>query len=74
MAKRWQQYIYKGWEIRASEEIKGWDLQPVFDNDENSEKWEEFYNNEMITFSTLKEAKAWVGTDEAKELKDKYNK
>lgn len=36
MAKRWQQYSYKGWEIRASQELDGWDLQPIFND---TEKW-----------------------------------
>lgn len=69
MAKGFREYVYKGWQIRASEYYGDWECQPAFDDDK---LWEKFINNELIRFSTLKEAKQWVGTDEAKELKNKY--
>ena len=74
MAKGFREYIYKGWQIRASTYYGDWECQPVFDDDEEGKKWESFCNNEEVRFDTLKEAKTWVGTEEAKILKEKYNK
>ena len=71
MAKGFREYIYKGWQIRASEYYGDWECQPAFYDDK---LWENFINNEEVRFRTLKEAKAWVSTDEAKKLKDKYSK
>lgn len=72
MAKGFREYIYKGWQIRASEYYGDWECQPSYGEDIN--KWENFCNNECITFKTLKEAKLWVGTEEAKIIKEKYDK
>lgn len=68
----YQQYLYKGWQVRASEYYGDWEVQPYWKDDIDGKKWENFCNNECIRFDTLKEAKAWVGTPEAKEIKDKY--
>lgn len=76
MRKAYREYIYNGWEIRASEYYNDWELQPTFDygNDEEkaTKQWENFCNNEEVRFKTLKEAKAWTKTPEADKLKVKY--
>lgn len=71
MAKGFRQYLYKGWQVRASEYYGDWECQPIF---EDLEKWENFINNEDVRFKTLKEAKSWVGTEEASKLKERYSK
>lgn len=74
MSKGFRQYIYKGWQVRASEYYGNWECQPSYSGENANELWENFVNNEYITFKTLKEAKAWVNTEEAKQLKKKYSK
>lgn len=74
MGKGFREYIYKGWQVRASVHYGDWECQPAYteEHDPLGSKWERFVNNENIRFDTLREAKAWVGTDEAKILKEKY--
>ena len=36
--------------------------------------YENFVNNEYITFNTLKECKQWILTSEAEEIKNKYTR
>lgn len=73
MGKGFREYLYKGWQVRASEYYDDWECQPYYKNDIESKKWENFCNNECIRFDTLKDAKSWVGTKEASELKKKYD-
>ena len=74
MAKGFRQYLYYGWQVRASEYYGDWECQPYYKDDKDGKKWENFCENEMIRFNTLKEAKAWAKTKEAQELRDKYSK
>ena len=74
MAKGFREYLYYGWQIRASEYYGDWECQPYYKDDIEGRKWENFCDNEMIRFKTLKECKVWVKTDEDKILKEKYNR
>ena len=33
MGRGWQQYLYKGWQVRASEYQGGWEVQPYWKDD-----------------------------------------
>lgn len=71
MAKGFREYSYKGWNLRASQGYGDWECEPIC---ETIEQWENFINNEEVRCRTLKEAKAWVSTEEARVLKEKYSK
>jgi hypothetical protein len=69
MNNAYREYQLNGWDIRASETYNDWEVQPVY---ETIEEWENFINNENVRFKRLAEAKKWVKTEEATELKNKY--
>lgn len=73
MKKAYREYLYKGWQIRASEYYNDWECQPYYKDDTEGKKWENFCNHEEVRFNTLKECKEWVKTEEAQKLKAKYN-
>lgn len=70
MNKAYKEYQLNGWNITASEYYNDWELSPCYGD--NIEAWETFVNNEDIRFKRLAEAKKWVKTKEAEELKNKY--
>lgn len=72
MNKAYREYTYNGWDIRASELYNNWEVQIKIKDESQISIWEEFCNKEYITFDTLKEAKAWTKTEEAKQLLIKY--
>ena len=72
MSISFQQYNYNGWEIRYSDYLQKWELNPIFIGEDYESKYDNFYNNEFIVFKTLKESKAWTKTQEAKDLLNKY--
>ena len=72
MGRAFQQYTYNGWEIRYSDYLKKWELNPIFRGEDYESKYDNFYNNEFIVFNTLKESKVWTKTQEAKDLLNKY--
>lgn len=73
MNKAYRDYKINNWVIIASEYYNDWELYPVFDNDPNCEKYDNFMNNEEIRFKKLSECKKFVKTKEAEELRNKYN-
>ena len=76
MKKAYRDYIYKGWNIRSSQHYNNWEVQPIFEGTEEqiNSLYENFVNNEYITFNTLKECKQWILTSEAEEIKNKYTR
>ena len=76
MKKAYRDYIYKGWNIRSSQHYNNWEVQPIFEGTEEeiNNLYENFVNNEYITFNTLKECKQWILTSEAEEIKNKYTR
>ena len=76
MKKAYRDYIYKGWNIRSSQYYNNWEIQPIFEGTEEeiNNLYENFVNNEYITFNTLKECKQWILTSEAEEIKNKYTR
>ena len=76
MKKAYKDYIYKGWNIRSSQYYNDWEVQPIFTGTEEqiNNLYENFINNECITFNTLKECKQWILTSEAEEIKIKYTR
>ena len=76
MKKAYKDYIYKGWNIRSSQYYNHWEVQPIFTGTEEqiNSLYENFVNNEYITFNTLKECKQWILTLEAEEIKNKYTR
>ena len=76
MKKAYKDYIYKGWNIWSSQYYNYWEAQPIFTGTEEqiNNLYENFVNNEYITFNTLKECKQWILTSEAKEIKNKYTR
>ena len=76
MKKAYRDYIYKGWNIRSSQYYNDWEVQPIFEGTEEeiNNLYENFVNNEYITFNTLKECKQWILTSEAEEIKNKYTR
>ena len=76
MKKAYRDYIYKGWNIRSSQYYNDWEVQPIFTGTEEqiNNLYENFINNECITFNTLKECKQWILTSEAEEIKIKYTR
>ena len=76
MKKAYRDYIYKGWNIRSSQYYNNWEVQPIFEGTEEqiNSLYENFVNNEYITFNTLKECKQWILTSEAEEIKNKYTR
>ena len=55
MGRAFQQYNCNGWEIRYSDYLKKWELNPIFRGENSDSKYDNFYNNEFIVFKTLKE-------------------
>ena len=76
MKKAYRDYIYKGWNIRSSQYYNNWEVQPIFEGTEEqiNSLYENFVNNEYITFNTLKECKQWILTSEAEEIKKYYTR
>ena len=76
MKKAYKDYTYKGWNIRSSQYYNNWEVQPIFAGTEEqiNNLYENFVNNEYITFNTLKECKQWILTSEAEEVKNKYTR
>ena len=76
MKKAYKDYVYKGWNIRSSQYYNDWEVQPIFTGTEEqiNNLYENFINNECITFNTLKECKQWILTSEAEEIKIKYTR
>ena len=76
MKKAYKDYTYKGWNIRSSQHYNNWEVQPIFTGTEEqiNNLYENFVNNEYITFNTLKECKLWILTSEAEEIKNKYTR
>ena len=76
MKNAYRDYIYKGWNIRSSQHYNNWEVQPIFTGTEEqiNNLYENFINNECITFNTLKECKQWILTSEAEEIKIKYTR
>ena len=76
MKKAYKDYVYKGWNIRAIQYYNNWEVQPIFTGTEEqiNNLYENFVNNEYITFNTLKECKQWILTSEAEEIKNKYTR
>ena len=76
MKKAYRDYVYKGWNIRSSQHYNNWEAQPIFTGTEEqiNNLYENFVNNEYITFNTLKECKQWILTSEAEEIKNKYTR
>ena len=76
MKKAYRDYIYKGWNIRSSQYYNNWEVQPIFEGTEEeiNNLYENFVNNEYITFNTLKECKQWILTSDAEEIKNKYTR
>ena len=76
MKKAYKDYVYKGWNIRASQYYNNWEVQPIFTGTEEqiNSLYENFVNNEYITFNTLKECKQWILTSESEEIKNKYTR
>ena len=76
MKKAYRDYIYKGWNIRSSQHYNNWEVQPIFEGTEEeiNNLYENFVNNEYITFNTLKECKQWILTSEAEEIKKYYTR
>ena len=76
MKKAYKDYVYKGWNIRARQYYNNWEVQPIFTGTEKeiNSLYENFVNNEYITFNTLKECKQWILTSEAEEIKNKYTR
>lgn len=70
MNKAYREYQLNGWDIRASEEYNDWEITPIG----TVEEWENFINNEEVRFDKLADAKKWIKTKEAEELKNKYIK
>jgi hypothetical protein len=68
--KAYREYQLNGWNIQASEIYNDWELSPTG----SIEEWENFINNEEVRFDKLAEAKKWIKTKEAEELKNKYIK
>ena len=76
MKKAYKDYVYRGWNIRSSQYYNNWEAQPIFTGTEEqiNDLYENFVNNEYITFNTLKECKQWILTSEAEEIKNKYTR
>ena len=76
MKKAYKDYTYKGWNIRSSQYYNNWEVQPIFagKEEEINNLYENFVNNEYITFNTLKECKQWILTSEAEEIRNKYTR
>ena len=76
MKNAYKDYTYKGWNIRSSQHYNNWEVQLIFTGTEEqiNSLYENFVNNEYITFNTLKECKQWILTSEAEEIKNKYTR